>query len=88
MHVHERWVLKLTSVAVVQGKMHFSEVMTGMLSEDDTPGSVKMVGPTINCEGTVVLPSGLERSNPYIPSSALATDQTGALMLHIAMCCS
>ena len=62
----------------VQGKMHFSELMTGMINLDDAPASIKLVGPSINCEGTVQLPGGLQRSNPHVQSFAVATDQTGA----------
>lgn len=68
---------KLHRGAVLQGKMHFSELMTGMLNLDDAANSIKMVGPSINCEGTVKLPGGLQRSNPHVQSFAVATDQTG-----------
>ena len=68
-------------VSAVQGKMHFSELMTGMINLDDAPNSIKLVGPSINCEGTVRLPGGLQRSNPHVQSFALATDRTGALPL-------
>jgi hypothetical protein len=64
--------------AAVQAKKHFSELMTAMINLDDAANSIKMVGPSINCEGTVRLPGGQQRSNPHVQSFAVATDQTGA----------
>ena len=74
-------------VSAVQGKMHFSELMTGMINLDDAPNSIKLVGPSINCEGTVRLPGGLQRSNPHVQSFAVATDQTGAPPLRMMNLC-
>ena len=65
-------------MGAVQGKMHFSELMTGMINLDDAPNSIKLVGPSISCESTVQLPDGRQRSNPHVQSFAVATDQTGA----------
>lgn len=61
----------------LQGKVHFSKLMTGMLNHDDAPNSIKLVGPSVSCEGTVRLAGGLQRSNPHVQSFAVATEQTG-----------
>ena len=61
----------------LQGKVHFSELMTRMLNHDDAPNSIKLVGPSVSCEGTVRLAGGLQRSNPHVQSFAVATEQTG-----------
>jgi hypothetical protein len=61
---------------VLQGKMHFSELMTGMLQLDDAANSTKLIGPSINCQGAVLLESGLQRDNPSV-QLPIATDQTG-----------
>lgn len=44
-------------------------------------GDVKMVGPTINCEGTASLDNGEQRSNPHVQSFAIATDAVGMKLL-------
>ena len=44
-------------------------------------GDVKMVGPTINCEGTATLESGERRNNPHVQSFAVATDAVGMELL-------
>ena len=80
----EAWtgpVEKNVSCPIVQGKVHFSELMTGMINLDDAPNSIKLVGPSISCEATVQLPGGLWRSNPHVQSFAVATDQTGTRLV-------
>eukprot|EP00892_Ulva_mutabilis_P003130 jgi/Ulvmu1/12818/UM097_0047.1 len=60
----------------LKDKVHFTEAMTSKLV-----GDVKMVGPTINCEGTATLESGERRSNPHVQSFAVATDAIGMELL-------
>lgn len=55
--------------------MHFTEAMTSKLTAD-----VKLVGPTISCEGTTA-PSGERRENPHVQSFAVATDAVGMKLL-------
>lgn len=71
--------LSITAVSL-QGVKHYSELMTGVLDKSDAAGSVKLAGPTINCEATVTLPGDKQRSNPHVQSFAVATDQTGVFM--------
>jgi hypothetical protein len=61
---------------LVQGKVHFSELMTGMLHLDNAANSTKLVGPIINCQGIVHLAAGVQRDNPHL-QLPIATDQTG-----------
>lgn len=56
--------------------MHFTELMTSKLV-----GDVKLVGPTINCEGTAEFATGEVRQNPHVQSFAMATDDIGMRLL-------
>lgn len=62
----------LNEICSIQGRVHFSELMTAKLSED-----VKLVGPSINCEESATIEGDLSRSNPHVQSFAVATDQVG-----------
>lgn len=57
---------------LLQGRFHFTEALTAKLV-----GDVKLVGPTINCEGAAKLTSGEHRQNPHVQSYAVATDLDG-----------
>ena len=65
--------------------MHFTELMTNKLV-----GDVKLVGPTINCEGTAEFTTGERRQNPHVQSFAVATDAEGMQLLieagHVFKC--
>ena len=61
------------NIGWLQGDKHFSQLITEKLSD-----VVKLVGPTVSCEGPHRLPSGALRANPHIPSFPVATDQAGA----------
>lgn len=60
----------------LQGKVHFTELMTRKLV-----GDVKLVGPTINCEGTAEHTKKQMRRNPHVQSYAMATDTVGMRLL-------
>ena len=72
-----RWLL--------QGEVHFTLLMTSKLV-----GDVKLVGPTINCEGTAEFATGERRQNPHVQSFAVATDAEGMQLLidsgHVFKC--
>lgn len=58
--------------------MHFSQLMTAKLSD-----TVKLVGPTVNCEGAANATEG-ELPSPHVQSFAVATDQTGTPCLLVS----
>jgi hypothetical protein len=60
----------------LQGKMHWTEPYRKRLGR-----SVKLVGPTISCEGVPLHGDvlGAWRRNPHVPSYAFATDKVGHL---------
>ena len=59
---------------LLQGKVHFTQLMTSKLV-----GDVKLVGPTISCGGTIR--NGELKQNPHVQSYAMATDAVGLEVL-------
>jgi hypothetical protein len=64
--------------SVVQGHMHWTDHLLRKLSD-----TVKLVGPTINCEGAPYKgdPTLHYRKNPHVQSFVVATDQVGMALL-------
>ncbi|KAG2498860.1 hypothetical protein HYH03_003052 [Edaphochlamys debaryana] len=61
-----------------QGRVHWTEPFTRKLTDE-----VKLVGPTISCEGSPLNGDfrGKWRSNPHVQSFVVATDQVGLQVL-------
>jgi hypothetical protein len=62
----------------MQGHVHWTDVLFSKLSD-----TVKLVGPTINCEGAPFNgdPQQHWRKNPHVQSYLVATDQVGITLL-------
>lgn len=62
----------------VQGKVHWADVLFSKLNDE-----VKLVGPTINCEGSPLSgnPASTWRRNPHVQSYVVATDRVGMQLL-------
>ncbi len=58
--------------AYVRGKVRWEDLFISRLTDE-----VKLVGPTINCEGAAKAGSRDRRSNPHVQSYAMATDAVG-----------
>jgi hypothetical protein len=64
--------------AALQGHVHWTDVLISKLND-----IVKLVGPTINCEGSPLHGdmNGVWRKNPHVQSYLVATDQVGLSIL-------
>ena len=55
----------------VRGMVHWTDPFLSRITQD-----IKLVGPTINCEGTVSM-DGRPIKHPHVQSYAIATDRKG-----------
>ena len=62
----------------MQGHVHWTDILFSKLTD-----TVKLVGPTINCEGSPEKGdvNGVWRKNPHVQSYLVATDQVGVNLL-------
>lgn len=62
----------------MQGHVHWADVLFSKITDE-----VKLVGPTINCEGSPQggNPANVWRKNPHVQSYVVATDRTGMQIL-------
>ena len=62
----------------MQGHVHWADVLFSKITEE-----VKLVGPTINCEGSPQggNPANTWRKNPHVQSYVVATDRIGMQIL-------
>lgn len=70
--------VSLTGSQRVQGHVHWADVLFSKITEE-----VKLVGPTINCEGSPQggNPANTWRKNPHVQSYVVATDRIGMQIL-------
>jgi hypothetical protein len=69
------WHNETQTDAVIQGHTHWTRPLLNKLSD-----TVKLVGPTINCEGSES-EGGKWKQNPHVQSFVVATDQVGMELL-------
>lgn len=69
--------------AYFSDKHHWSRIFTDRITDE-----VKLVGPTISCEGAPLEGDASKewRTNPHVQSYVTATDQTGMAILQVPFC--